>query len=68
MEHSTRGIGSMTSSTEWAKRVGLMAQCITANTSLVKSTGRDCIAGMMGQDMRENGMKIRSKDWEHTPG
>jgi len=59
MEQDTRALGKMTYNMDKGKKHGLMDPSMKVNTWEAKNMVRVYIAGMMVQDMEENGMKIK---------
>jgi hypothetical protein len=60
--------GEMIFNMEKEKNLGLINLCTKVNTWPVKNTDLVSIPGMMAQDIKENGMKIKSKGLELTVG
>jgi len=66
--HPTRDNGEMIYSMDLEKRVGLMAPYTKVNMLLERNMVSDCTTGMMDLSIKENGMRIRLEDLEHTAG
>ena len=62
MEPVMKAHGETTYSMDKVKKLGLMVLFMKGNIKWERSMGMECIIGMMAQDTKENGWKIRLKD------